>query len=728
MNHLKTIISHLPMWLVITLLFFTACSQQNNQVTISADVENAKIQFAVDELKSSFSEKGIELLPGENENADIVFLIQSDNAELKPEGFSIKKEGKKIIVAGADNAGAMYGGLELAEQISLYGLNGIEETIQNPYMELRGTKFNIPLDVRTPSYTCAGDASQNNIPEMWNFDFWKEYIDNLARYRYNLISLWNLHPFPSMVKVPDYPEVALNDVQRTTIETSKLNNYYHNHGTGLDAPEILTNVEIVKKISIEEKIEFWKKVMRYAKERNIIFYVVTWNIFVNGTEGKYGITDDIDNEITQDYFKKSVKQMFVTYPDLVGIGLTTGENMPGATVEEKENWAFETYGQGTMEIAEENQDRKITFIHRMHQAGSKAIVQKFEPVIDYKNIEFLFSFKYAQAHIYSASEQPYHERYIKDIEEKPKSTIWTMRNDDTYYFRWGAPDFVREFIKNVPYNVSRGFYLGSDGWIWGRDFLAKEPESRGQLEIIKHWYQWMMWGRLGYNPNLENERFIQILQKHYPEIEAELLFTAWQEASMIYPTTTGFHWGGADYTWYIEGCISQPGPAQTETGFHDVNRFISLPPHSKSGYQSIPDYVKMTIAEETSDLANPFDVAQKLHTHSDNALGILEELRSGNNEELQVTLHDIRTIAYLGKYYAHKINGSTNLALYRETKEKAFQNEAIAQLNSALEFWKKYTETALEQNVNPVWLNRVGEVDWLNITEWIEQDIEIAKL
>lgn len=44
---------------------------------------------------------------------------------------------------------------------------------------MRGTKFNIPLDVRTPSYTDVCDAAQNNIIEMWNFDFWKEYIDNV---------------------------------------------------------------------------------------------------------------------------------------------------------------------------------------------------------------------------------------------------------------------------------------------------------------------------------------------------------------------------------------------------------------------------------------------------------------------------------------------------------------------------------------------------------------------
>ena len=138
---------------------------------------------------------------------------------------------------------------------------------------------------------------------------------------------------------------------------------------------------------------------------------------------------------------------------------------------------------------------------------------------------------------------------------KELKTIWTLRNDDNYYFSWGAPDFVREFIQNIPLDVSRGFYYGSDQWIWGREFTMKDAEEPRQIELDKHWYHWMMWGRLGYNPELANERFVQILQNHFPEMDAKQLFTAWQEASMIYPITTGFHWGPLDFQWYIEGLL-----------------------------------------------------------------------------------------------------------------------------------------------------------------------------
>ena len=667
-----------------------------------------------------------------NSNKAIVNAMQSEGVKalgtLKSEGYNIRRSsgaGRNTCwVLGSDSGGVMYGGLELAEVIRVNGLDGVEDVDHNPYMAMRGTKFNIPLDVRTPSYTDVCDAAQNNIAEMWSFDFWKEYIDTLARYRYNFISLWSLHPFPSLVKVPDYPDVALDDVKRSTV---KWQENYDLSGRGFDSPEIVNNVEILKEITIDEKIEFWRKVMRYAKDRNIDFYVVTWNIFVNGTEGKYGITDDIKNQTTIDYFRKSVRQMFLTYPDLVGIGLTTGENMPDATFRQKEDWAFKTYAQGLLDAAETQPGRKFTFIHRQHQTGAKDIASKFKPLIDHKNIEFIFSFKYAKAHVYSSTKQPYHPDFVKDIQEEGNlKTIWTLRNDDVYHFRWGAPDFVREFIKNIPYDVSRGFYFGSDQYIWGREFMSTEPEMPRQIEIVKHWYHWMIWGRLGYNPELSNERFIDVIQQRYPDISGRDLFTAWQEASMVYPMTTGFHWGSLDFQWYIEACKSRPGPAQTKTGFHDVNRFITLPPHKGTGNISIPDYVKTVKEGKSLSGTTPLEVSERIHSHADKAMTILDRLKDRGDKELRLTLGDIRAIAYMGKYYAHKIRGATEIALFRENKNKEHQKAAIEELTSAAKFWQLYTSTALSQYKNPLWTNRVGYCDWQALSKEVLNDIKIA--
>ena len=97
--------------------------------------------------------------------------------KLAAEGFLLRnvplENHRELVVLSMDAAGAMYGGLELAEQIRVSGVEGVKDTDRNPYMPLRGTKFNIPLDLRTPSYTDMGDSAQANIATVWDFEFWR---------------------------------------------------------------------------------------------------------------------------------------------------------------------------------------------------------------------------------------------------------------------------------------------------------------------------------------------------------------------------------------------------------------------------------------------------------------------------------------------------------------------------------------------------------------------------
>ena len=114
----------------------------------------------------------------------------------------------------------MYGGLDLAEAVRLNTVPALKDSDHSPRIAQRGIKFNISLDRRTPTYSDNSDSAQANIPEMWSMDFWRAYFDEMARDRYNVVSLWSLHPFPSIVKVPEYPDMALNDVWGNTARSS----------------------------------------------------------------------------------------------------------------------------------------------------------------------------------------------------------------------------------------------------------------------------------------------------------------------------------------------------------------------------------------------------------------------------------------------------------------------------------------------------------------------------
>ena len=664
--------------------------------------------------------------------------ILADVRSLRPEGFWLKRSaqrGKPIFaILSNDHAGQIYGGLELAEQIRTRGVEGVVETKASPYLAMRGTKFNIPLDLRTPSYTDMGDSAQANIETVWDFDFWRAYLDQLARDRYNYVSLWNLHPFPSMVKVPGYEDIALNDVWRSKV---KFEEDYSTRTTDILTPAMLANKEVVKQLGIEQKIDFWRRVMQYAKDRNIDFYIVTWNTYTYGVDGKHGITDALDNPKTVDYFRASVREMFETYPLLAGIGVTAGENMGDASAYysggtdsfmAKENWLLATYGQGLLDVAREQPKRQFRFIHRQHETRASDIAATFKPLIDQPNVDFVFSFKYAQAHALSSTTQTFHREFVESLGNL--KTLWTIRNDDALMFRWAAPDFVREFVRNIPHEKSQGYYVGSDMWVWGREFLDLHPHTPRQLEIDKHWLHTLLWGRFAYDPTLDNSRIAALVSQRFAGVDGEKLLKAWQDASMVYPLVTGFHWANYDFQWYIEACRSRPGPAKTGSGFHSVETFINQPVHPGTDNIPIPRYLAGINVAALMAGTSPPEVAQKIDARADAALaGIATWERNGArlDAELVSTVADIHAMALLGKYYAAKIRGATELAIFRASREVEHQAAAVNELTRAAAYWKDYTARTAARYRNPMWTNRVGIVDWRELDAEVDNDIAIAR-
>jgi hypothetical protein len=182
-----------------------------------------------------------------------------------------------------------------------------------------------------------------------------------------------------------------------------------------------------------------------------------------------------------------------------------------------------------------------------------------------------------------------------------------------------------------------------------------------------------------------------------------------------------------DFKWYIEGCFSKPSSAETTSGFHDINRFITLGTHPGTDNLTIPAYVDAITAGKQPTGTTPIQISQQLHSHADKALAILERLPQATDKELKRTLGDIRAMACLGKYYGHKIRGATELALYRKNKKQTHQDRAVQEMTQAVQFWDLYVATAKSQYINPIQLNRVGFVDWDALSIEVRKDVEIAR-
>jgi len=691
-----------------------------NSITVFYDQTEPTIMFAAEEVKTVMEQKHISVklssldkLPSKPTSNQLIISKREPQVldaltnfggrevnELGEQAYALRvtgdKASKSYWAIGGDRVGAMYGGIHICEIIKAFGLDSVKNEDCKPYIAKRGLKFNIPLDQRQPSHDDRGTAAQTNIVNMWDYDFWTSYLDVLARQRYNVLSLWNKHPFPSMVKLDDYPDVALNDV-------------YNAQG-------------MVKSMTIDEKIELWKQVMDYAHNRGIEVYIITWNIHMNGALGKYGISEDKTNETTKDYLRKSVEQVFLSYPKLAGIGVTAGEQMNGMDSDEKEQWLWDTYGKGIQDVQAKQPDRHIHFIHRFWWTDFDKINSRFGQLKD----GFDMSFKYARARIYAAYNPPFAEKELLPKLPEEMSTWWNIRNDDIYNLRWGDPEYVKQFIQHLPKDgKTAGYYLGSDRYAWGRESISKKPASPRVLENEKHWYSFLLWGRLGYEPETSIDLLLGLLKHRFPEVSSKDLYTAWQAASEVIPMVNRFHWFSWDYLWWPEAGTST-GYGNAIEGYHDINDFIDAPVMPSSGLITINDYVEAVLKKKQIEGTTPLQLAESLELAAQTAFKSTTDMNDKGNAELAETIGDIHAMAYLGKYYAAKIRGAVELKFYMDSKDKKQKDQAIEELENSLSNWRHYSDI-LDTQYHKMEISMHGIFDWDQLEEEIKADIEIVR-
>lgn len=710
-------------FITIFLVGFVLSTYAGQKVIIHYDRNDPMQVFGVNDLKIALELTGNKVVETESD-ANMFITLSKYEMGMGSQSFRIQKQGiRGLRIVFGDAVGAMYGAMELAEQISLGGgLSAVKEIARKPFIYKRGLKMNIPLDARSPSYDDTGTAADENIADMWDWDFWKKYLDNMIRNHYNVLTLWTNHPFPSIVKLDKYPDVNYDDVHVLKVPFDENGD---RHGDKVDFLDP-KNTRLIKKISLDNKIAFWQKVFNYAEDHGIDIHVIHWSIYVFGAEGKYGITDEGSNDNTVAYIRYCITEFLKTFPQIDGIGVAAGEHF--RDYKEKERWLWRTYGEGIMDYHKINPERKINLIFRSILSDAEKILQEFK---DYKAGPFHTDHKYTRARMHSTTTSPYLDFEYREGLEKIKVPCWlNVRNDDMYVLRWGNPDYVREFWANTPGDMMRneaGFYIGPDSHVDGREFIYKNENSTlsGQLEVDKHWYRFMMLGRLSYDLTLTRDYFEARLKQRFPSVESDKLYNTFNVASEIIPLVNRFFFRVNDFQFAPEACVS-------DRGFLTVDEsFFKYPPLMGSGILSVQEYASAVNAKETKrfDGITPLEVATNLDEFATQTLDGIKILRkkTGNNEELLSTLLDLEAMAYLGRYYADKIRGAAELAVFRQdsTKKQAHE-KAIQHFNNAITEWETYAKLATSQYKTQLF-SRSHYMDWWKILEDVKKEYQTVK-
>ena len=469
--------------LLILLCWFGLLLPEQLVAGVEYDSEIPQVVFAAQELKAALKETG-------QEELKVTLAVEPD--ETSPQSFRIQLiDPNQIMVIGTDANGAMYGGLELAENLKL----GIPtaNVSRKPYVSKRGIKLNIPLDARNPSYDDSGDAAQENVKHMWDLDgFWKPYLDELARNRYNELSLWTCHEFPHMVDLSDsdWPNVNTQyakNVYRvasgvldansngkyvnTTWRVSKSPAFWEQgmldsnedlgheddgdkiYGDGFIDMDKLERVDGKDGVSafntITAKVDHWKSVFQYAADRGISISIMHWNVYAHGAKGVDGIEESQDDAEFTRYLRHAVKKLILTYPQIATVGVAAGENdnednNPAVTTED---FIYKSYGLGVKDALAEQPGRKVKFLWRNHSTNIDDVYEYFVKKYDPSSEGLVdVSVKYTVGRLHS-SRRPmeWEGRAIDDGWLNPKKNrgypykIWlNIRNDDMFMHRWGS--------------------------------------------------------------------------------------------------------------------------------------------------------------------------------------------------------------------------------------------------------------------------------------------------
>ncbi|SKB30359.1 hypothetical protein SAMN05660226_00619 [Parapedobacter luteus] len=611
---------------------------------------------------------GIVVLQQDKPQSGLSRRLQKVNRDtLEPEGYALKwhKPSERLYVIGADSIGAQYGLREVLDHWLAHGtIRSMKEKTANPLLEYRILKFNLPWSPYRKN-----EATDVHLGVCRDLAFWERFLDMMVDNRFNVLSLWNNHPFPFMVRSASFPKA-------TPFSDDELADWK----------------------------QFWTALFRMAKDRGIQTFVVNWNIVVSPEFAEaYGASEYNDRSpMVAAYTRESVRQLIDEYPDLTGIGVTLADwmgNFPDAmSPQEREDWIASTFVQGMKEAS-----RPVKFLHRSVLAGDPMAMRNLldnagleEPAL----VEIKFNWSHGHSTPQLAITHDFHSGELDSRfwEPEPESyrIQWMVRNEDFFILRWGQADFIRTHILQNKLDVVNGYFIGSEGYIPALDYASLPgPDRTWHYAFEKQWLFYTLWGRLLYDPHTPDTVFEDQLAVRYGRPLAAELFSLYQLASQLPLRLASFYRSTWDYTLYSEGFIAAE-PANPKAPFDRSSPFISIAEllsHDvlDSNLMAIKMYVTKTL-QGGLDTAKttPTELARQSETDSRAALALIAGIRQRiphHRGALVSELDDMATWAYLGLYFADKIRAGVALEFLQQTGEEAKRTEAIQLLQRCVEHW-----------------------------------------
>jgi len=622
---------------------------QGTTLTIAIDTDSAPELFGVEKIDVSLQNLDTNLVVIDHRDADgtesvrVEIVQPSEDPEINREGFRLENASGIIAVKAIDSTGAMYGLMELSEQIQMQGgLSGVAPVLQNPRFPFRAIKYNLPWS----SYR-RFSALQVNEDMCRDLNMWEAFLDMMAENRFNSLTLWSMHPFPYLIRAKNFPKATpFSDEELAEWKT------------------------------------FWNALFNMAKDRGIDTYLVNWNVFVSEEFKKHydptGISDMDkflgpinDTQTIRKYTRESITQVINEYPGLAGLGVTLGERMENLDSEQQTDWVRDVFFRGIKEA-----DRPVKFIYRAALKGDHAVHRDTidnsglpEPI--WVELKFNWSHGHSTPTLVKAHGGGTGEEYWTNPAPSKHKMCWMIRNEDFFRLRWGEPDFIRAHIAQNGQEFVGGYFVGSETMIPAVDIFHKPDHEHIDWDYAfeRQWLFYKEWGRLLYNPETPDTVFSNAFDSKYEGGHGDDMVEAFKLSTRTNQRILSFFRVAQDATNYAEG-------------FLGLREFLTVK-HVVESTPTDPNYVSVTEFGDGKGILDakltPIELAAALEVDSLKALALVSDLTT-TDPTLQCEIEDVKAWSHLGLHFSKKLRSAVAL----NQKNKA---DAVTFITQAQQHW-----------------------------------------
>ncbi|MCX2452503.1 hypothetical protein OQX61_14600 [Pedobacter sp. PLR] len=523
-----------PIFILLGLLLFSIPESsaspvlpKNKYTLVIPAKPNSRVRFGAEQLAKSLSSIGhtVNIVQRDKvpSGSNLIVIGTKGDGLLKglaevlnkdkpagKEGFNIRFDKNKVLsVEGTDPSGALYGCMELVDELQKNGKlpDQISRTDQ-PEMVLRGTC----VGLQKPDYLPGRDVyeypyTEESFPWFYDKALWIQYLDMMVGNRYNSLYLWNGHPFSSLVKLKDYPYAL--EVDEATFKKNE---------------------------------EMFKFLTEEADKRGIWVIQMFYNIIIpKPFAEKHGLkTQDRNRPIMPliaDYTRKSIAAFVEKYPN-VGLLVTLGEAMEGAGQDDVD-WFTKTIIPGVQDgLKASGLSNEPPIVLRAHDSDAPRVMKDALPL--YKNL-------YTMAKYNGEALTTYTPRGSWAELHRKLSSIGTVHIQNVHIlanlepFRYGSADFIQKSVKAM-HEVygANGLHLYPQASYWDWPYTADKADTR-LLQVDRDWIWYKAWARYSWDSRRERTGEInywgdQLAGKYGTDLNSgKEILNAYEESGEISP-------------------------------------------------------------------------------------------------------------------------------------------------------------------------------------------------